>query len=138
MIDQGELFDIPNPCRGICTVNNKGYCKGCLRSRQERFHWNDFTHFQKQLIINLCERRRLKLTAGRARQVDATQPEETPQKDLFASASSATNLYQDDTHTIPTPAVEAETPPLERASRTTPQQASQIGLFDGQKPSATE
>jgi len=65
MIDQGEMFEIANPCRGICEVNNKGYCKGCLRKREERFHWNEFTPFQKQLIVNLCGRRRAKALAAR-------------------------------------------------------------------------
>ena len=61
MIDQGELFDIPNPCRRICKMNNKGYCIGCFRSRNERLYWNEFTPFQKQLIVNLCEKRRRKV-----------------------------------------------------------------------------
>lgn len=65
MIDQGELFSIPNPCRGICQVNNKGYCKGCLRSRKERFHWQEFTPFQQQLVINACEKRRQRIIAAR-------------------------------------------------------------------------
>lgn len=84
MIDQGEFFDIPNPCIGICTVNNKGYCKGCLRNRQERFHWNDLTSFQKQLVINLCHKRRQKILAGPAtRVIEEESVEYSPQSDLF-------------------------------------------------------
>ena len=33
MNEQIELFDIDNPCIGVCTSNKKGYCFGCLRSR---------------------------------------------------------------------------------------------------------
>jgi len=65
MIDQGELFDIPSPCRRICELNNRGYCKGCFRSREERLNWLKFSDFQRQLIINLCEKRRLKVLAAR-------------------------------------------------------------------------
>ncbi|MDF1763543.1 MAG: DUF1289 domain-containing protein [Oleibacter sp.] len=65
MIDQGELFVIPNPCQGICTSNNRGFCLGCLRSRDERFYWHEFTPFQQQLIANLCEKRRLKILASK-------------------------------------------------------------------------
>lgn len=65
MIDQGELFEIENPCRGVCESNNRGYCKGCMRKREERLHWNEFTPFQKQLIVNLCARRKAKVIAAR-------------------------------------------------------------------------
>ena len=95
MIDQGEMFEIANPCRGICEVNNKGYCKGCLRKREERFHWNEFTPFQKQLIVNLCGRRRAKAIAARQQaewQVKYGSPEQDvviPQLDMFISEDSA-------------------------------------------------
>lgn len=95
MIDQGEMFEIANPCRGICEVNNKGYCKGCLRKREERFHWNEFTPFQKQLIVNLCGRRRAKAIAARQQaewQAKYGSPEQDvviPQLDMFVSEDSA-------------------------------------------------
>ncbi|MCB2385112.1 DUF1289 domain-containing protein [Thalassolituus alkanivorans] len=85
MIDQGELFDIPSPCRRICELNNRGYCKGCFRSRDERLYWNQFTTFQKQLVVNLCEKRRLKVLS--AKQQSAASNEEEiviPQLDMFA------------------------------------------------------
>jgi len=65
MIDQGELFKIPNPCKGICEVNNKGFCKGCFRSRQERFHWNEFTDFQKYQVVQICGVREKRVEAAR-------------------------------------------------------------------------
>lgn len=94
MIDQGEMFEIANPCRGVCEVNNKGYCKGCLRKREERFHWNEFTPFQKQLIVNLCGRRRTKAIAARelaewqAKHGSPEQEVEIPQLDMFVSDDS--------------------------------------------------
>ncbi len=85
MIDQGELFDIPSPCRRICELNNRGYCKGCFRSRDERLYWNQFTTFQKQLVVNLCEKRRLKVLSAK-QQSTASNEEEIviPQLDMFA------------------------------------------------------
>jgi hypothetical protein len=56
-MEQIEIFEIPSPCRGICQVNNRGYCKGCFRSREERFHWNTLTDQQKRQVIVLCQQR---------------------------------------------------------------------------------
>lgn len=103
MIDQKEMFDIANPCRGICEVNNKGYCKGCLRKREERFHWNEFTPFQKQLIVNLCGRRRAKAIAakqqaewqakyGMAEHGIEEQTVDIPQLDMFVEADSQQDI----------------------------------------------
>ena len=39
-MEQLEFFEIPSPCIGVCQVNNKGYCKGCFRSRDERVYWH--------------------------------------------------------------------------------------------------
>lgn len=61
MIDQGEFFQIPSPCQGICQMNSKGYCIGCFRNRDERLYWNNFSEFQKQLVINLCNKRKIKV-----------------------------------------------------------------------------
>ena len=85
MIDQGELFDIPSPCRRICELNNRGYCKGCFRSRDERLYWNQFTTFQKQLVVNLCEKRRLKVLSAKQQSVAGNEEEIViPQLDMFA------------------------------------------------------
>lgn len=60
MDEQLELFDVPSPCVGICTSGDHGYCKGCFRTRDERFHWQQFTNTQKSLIIKLCRQRKMK------------------------------------------------------------------------------
>ena len=99
MIDQGELFDIPNPCIGICTVNNKGYCKGCLRNRKECQHWYEFSPFQKQLIINLCDKRRQKILAGRTAALieePEAEYEVSPQAELFAADAPVANADKPD------------------------------------------
>lgn len=96
MIDQGELFEIPSPCKRICEMNNKGYCIGCFRSRDERLYWNQFSNFQKQQVINLCERRRLKVLASKEApstiitqdpdpqlSLHLVEPSDEPQQNLF-------------------------------------------------------
>ena len=56
-MQQIEIFDIPSPCKSICLVNNRGYCKGCYRSRDERFAWNILTNAQKKKVLSLCQQR---------------------------------------------------------------------------------
>jgi len=56
-VEQIEIFEIPSPCKGICEVNNRGYCKGCYRSRDERFTWGQLTDQQKRAVVILCQQR---------------------------------------------------------------------------------
>ncbi|AXV66173.1 MULTISPECIES: DUF1289 domain-containing protein [Pseudoalteromonas] len=56
-MQQIEIFEIPSPCKGICQVNNRGYCKGCYRSRDERFYWNQLSNAEKRKVISLCQQR---------------------------------------------------------------------------------
>ncbi|PIT60013.1 DUF1289 domain-containing protein [Snodgrassella alvi] len=60
-MEQLEFFVIPSPCRGVCESNHKGYCKGCLRSRNERLCWLRLSDTQKQHVLRLCRLRRRKL-----------------------------------------------------------------------------
>lgn len=46
-MEQPDFFPIPSPCIGVCEANAKGYCKGCLRSREERLYWLQMTDSQK-------------------------------------------------------------------------------------------
>jgi predicted Fe-S protein YdhL (DUF1289 family) len=89
MIDQGEFFDTPNPCRSICTVNNKGFCKGCYRSREERFHWNEFSEYQKHLVVQLCHTREKRVEAARRKKLlheAQAKEQQKAQFDLFSEA----------------------------------------------------
>ncbi|CCG87203.1 putative protein ydhL precursor [Erwinia piriflorinigrans CFBP 5888] len=60
MAEQLELFPVPNPCKGVCQVNDRGYCRGCWRSREERFSWVTFSDSQKRDILRLCRQRLLR------------------------------------------------------------------------------
>lgn len=60
MAEQLEFFPVPTPCRGICQADPRGYCRGCLRSRDERFNWNRFSDAQKREVLRLCRQRYLR------------------------------------------------------------------------------
>ncbi len=60
MAEQLEFFPIQSPCRGICQSDDKGYCRGCLRSRDERFRWQVMSDAEKQDVLRLCRQRRMR------------------------------------------------------------------------------
>ncbi|HDZ8829229.1 DUF1289 domain-containing protein [Aeromonas dhakensis] len=79
-MEQLEIFPLQSPCIGVCEVNNKGYCKGCLRSREERFNWLTMTPAQQQEVMRLCRGRKARVEAARRKALEATQnePQEQP------------------------------------------------------------
>jgi predicted Fe-S protein YdhL (DUF1289 family) len=72
--DQLQLFIIDSPCIGICEVNNRGYCKGCYRSRDERFYWLQLSDGDKSKVIKLCQRRRKRKPTVGKDDNDASSP----------------------------------------------------------------
>lgn len=54
---QFDFFDVPSPCRGVCTSDEKGNCQGCFRTRDERFGWKELSNSEKQRVIKLCLQR---------------------------------------------------------------------------------
>ncbi|RTE86950.1 MULTISPECIES: DUF1289 domain-containing protein [Gammaproteobacteria] len=50
-LEQIEMFKLPNPCIGVCESGPKGYCKGCLRSREERFDWHNKPEAERSEIL---------------------------------------------------------------------------------------
>ncbi|WP_348549204.1 DUF1289 domain-containing protein [Psychrobacter sp. KFRI-CH2-11] len=67
MSQQFELFEIANPCIGVCQSNKKGYCFGCLRSRTERQLWHDMTAEQRREVLRLVNGRRQRIEQMRQR-----------------------------------------------------------------------
>ncbi|MBE0365387.1 hypothetical protein PULV_a2170 [Pseudoalteromonas ulvae UL12] len=57
-MQQIEIFEIPSPCIGVCQTNNRGYCLGCFRSRDERFNWQTMSDVDKKQVIVLCQQRK--------------------------------------------------------------------------------
>ncbi|WHP64528.1 DUF1289 domain-containing protein [Vibrio harveyi] len=82
-MEQLEFFTVPSPCVGVCTSDEKGYCKGCMRKREERVNWLSFTPAQQLHVIKLCRQRyRRKVLAGRGK-AELPQDDSSPQQDLF-------------------------------------------------------
>ncbi|WP_241723572.1 DUF1289 domain-containing protein [Raoultella sp. HC6] len=79
MAEQLEFFPVQSPCRGICQSDERGYCRGCLRSREERFAWQTMSDVQKQDVLRLCRQRQLR----KLRATKAETAEEPQQPSLF-------------------------------------------------------
>ncbi|WP_165008536.1 DUF1289 domain-containing protein [Neisseria yangbaofengii] len=79
-MQQPDFFTIPSPCTGVCEANAKGYCKGCLRSREERLYWQQMSDDQKHQVMRLLSMRKNKI---RNRKLDLLAP---------ADASSAEQI----------------------------------------------
>ncbi|WQE04871.1 DUF1289 domain-containing protein [Moraxella canis] len=69
---QAELFRIDNPCIGVCQMNKKGYCIGCLRKRSERQNWYRLSDSDKHKILVLLAKRRQRLGDHRLKKRHAT------------------------------------------------------------------
>ncbi len=83
-MDQLELFDLPNPCIGVCQSNNRGYCIGCLRSRDERFNWHQKPAAERARILKLLEQRRARREHARLGAKTTQDQPQDPTADLFA------------------------------------------------------
>lgn len=81
--EQLELFPIPNPCIGRCQTDNKGYCVGCFRSRNERFNWLKSTPAQQREIIRLCKQRKYRRLLAAQKQTAAPEAETSLTLPLF-------------------------------------------------------
>ncbi|MCJ2377516.1 DUF1289 domain-containing protein [Vibrio sp. ZSDZ34] len=83
-MEQLEFFQVPSPCVGVCTVDNRGYCQGCMRKREERFNWLSYTSAQQLHIIKLCKQRYYrKMKKERLQQSIEEQADINGQQELF-------------------------------------------------------
>ena len=69
---QLEFFDVPSPCVGVCQSDDKGHCKGCFRTREERQQWISLSSDDKQKVIKRCVQR--KKRKDKAKQASQTSP----------------------------------------------------------------
>ena len=84
-MQQLEFFEIPSPCIGVCEANNKGYCKGCFRSRDERLYWLKLSEAEKRQVVRLCQQRKVRVLKAKEAALQAAQaaPEEPEQSSMF-------------------------------------------------------
>lgn len=84
-MEQLEFFTVPSPCVGVCSVDDKGYCNGCMRKREERFNWLKLTPSEQRHVIKLCQQRyRRKVTQAQGKPTNIASGESvSPQQDLF-------------------------------------------------------
>jgi len=84
-VEQLNFFSIPSPCIGVCQSDEKGYCIGCLRSRNERFNWISLSDGQKSEVIKLALQRK------RRRQFSLFKANEF--QELYEKASKENSLF---------------------------------------------
>lgn len=83
-MEQLEFFNVPSPCVRVCTVDERGYCQGCMRNRQERFDWLNMTPAQQLHVIKLCRQRYRRKMMNQRNQKNQTELDDaSPQQDLF-------------------------------------------------------
>ena len=82
-MEQLEFFTVPNPCVGVCTTDDKGYCLGCMRNRNERFNWLSFTPVQQRHVIRLCRQRYMNKVRKNKVTNEPQQNDTSPQQELF-------------------------------------------------------
>jgi predicted Fe-S protein YdhL (DUF1289 family) len=70
---QLEFFDVPSPCVGICQSNAKGYCLGCMRTRDERQNWINLDNDNKQKVIKRCIQRKKRQATTLDKQKDTQE-----------------------------------------------------------------
>ncbi len=56
-----------SPCISVCSLDPRGYCRGCLRTRDEIAAWIRMTPEQQWTVIRACDARRAadRAAAGR-------------------------------------------------------------------------
>ncbi|WP_286262732.1 DUF1289 domain-containing protein [Thalassotalea atypica] len=92
---QLEFFDVPSPCVGVCQSDEKGLCKGCYRSRDERQNWIHLNSDDKQKVIKRCIQRR-KRKNGKIKPKAIEQVIEVSQPSLLDPPSKTVVTKSDD------------------------------------------
>lgn len=84
-MQQLEFFEIPSPCIGVCEANNRGYCKGCFRSRDERLYWLKLSEADKRQVVRLCQQRKARVLRAKQAALQADKPvaEQPEQPNIF-------------------------------------------------------
>ncbi|MDO6496641.1 DUF1289 domain-containing protein [Photobacterium sanguinicancri] len=81
-VEQLEFFSIPSPCIGVCQMNERGYCRGCMRNRNERFNWQSMDASEQRNTLRLCRQRYIRMLKAKANE-SVEAGEDNPQQGLF-------------------------------------------------------
>ncbi|PKI12786.1 DUF1289 domain-containing protein [Colwellia sp. 12G3] len=95
---QLEFFDVPSPCIGICQLDEKGHCLGCMRSRDERQDWKNFNNDEKQKVIKRClqrQKRKKNKSNPKQEQIVSTSERETDMQPSLLDPPSKTEIADD-------------------------------------------
>ena len=77
---QLEFFDVPSPCVGVCQSDKKGYCLGCMRTRDERQNWKNIDSENKKKVIKRCiQRKKRKDNKKQAKVIEFNNEEHSQQ-----------------------------------------------------------
>lgn len=94
-MEQLEFFQVPSPCVGVCSSDDKGYCNGCMRKREERFNWMSMTPSEQLHVIKLCRQRyRRKIMKQKIWLVSRlTKREVQVPKEIFSAKEEVLKFY---------------------------------------------
>ena len=82
-MEQLEFFSVPSPCIGVCSADEKGYCKGCMRKREERFNWLVMTPEEQKHVLHLCRLRYRRKFMKKVTKADKDEQSTVQQGSLF-------------------------------------------------------
>ena len=51
----------PSPCVKVCSLDERGYCTGCLRTVEEIARWSTLSAAEQWQVIAAIERRKVSL-----------------------------------------------------------------------------
>jgi predicted Fe-S protein YdhL (DUF1289 family) len=48
-----------SPCVNVCSLDEEGFCRGCMRTRNEIAGWIRMSAEQQWAVVRACDERRL-------------------------------------------------------------------------------
>lgn len=60
-----ELNTPPDPCIGVCTLDNKRICLGCRRTQDEICEWRNASNDRRKEILKECKARIMQHSSAR-------------------------------------------------------------------------
>ena len=99
-MQQLELITIENPCISVCQSDNRGYCLGCFRSRDERFNWAKMSSPEKRKVLDLCKSRHKRRIAKQKKANQTSEPTIEQRPNPSSAAALNTQNQQNESSNI--------------------------------------